>query len=169
MSEVNILNGMQNKLSQKSIERLKGVHPDLVKVVIKAIGISGQDFMVLEGVRTEQRQRELYGHGRSADDLRAKGLDPALAQPAAPQVTWTLKSNHFKQADGYGHAVDLVPYPVDWNNTAKFDAIAEAMFKASEELGVRLRWGADWNQNGKRRERGETDSPHFELGQKGAL
>lgn len=153
-------------LGSKSLERMQGVHPDLVRVVQRAIELTDQDFMVLEGVRTEQRQRELYGHGRSADDMRAKGLDPALAKPGAQVVTWTLKSNHFKQIDGYGHAVDLVPYPVDWSSVEKFDAIALAMFAAAEELGFRLRHGADWNQNGKRREKGETDSPHFELGQK---
>lgn len=123
--------------------------------------------MVLEGVRTEKRQHQLYGQGRAAAELRAAGIDPSLAKPEMQKVTWTLKSNHFKQPDGYGHAVDLVPYPVDWNTLAKFDAIAAAMFKAAEELGVRLRWGADWDQNGVRREKGETDSPHFELGKKG--
>jgi peptidoglycan L-alanyl-D-glutamate endopeptidase CwlK len=52
---------------------------------------------------------------------------------------------------------------VDWNDLAKFDAIALAMFSAASEIGVRLRWGADWDMNGKPRERGESDSPHFEL------
>jgi peptidoglycan L-alanyl-D-glutamate endopeptidase CwlK len=37
------------------------------------------------------------------------------------------------------------------------------MFNAAKELNVDIRWGADWNQNGKKREKGETDSPHFEL------
>jgi len=45
----------------------------------------------------------------------------------------------------------------------KFDAIATAMFAASAELGVPIRWGADWNRNGKPREWGETDRPHWEL------
>lgn len=157
---------MAFSLGAKSKSMLAGVHPDLVRVVERAIELTAQDFMVLEGVRTEKRQRELYGQGRTAGELRAAGVDSTLARPELQKVTWTLKSNHFKQADGYGHAVDLVPYPLDWNTIAKFDAIADAMFKAAEDVGVRLRWGADWNQNGKRRERGETDSPHFELGRK---
>lgn len=82
-------------------------------------------------------------------------------------VTWTLKSNHFVNKNtGYGHAVDLVPYPVDWEGPTrfpKFDAIAKAMFQASKELNIPIRWGADWDRDGKPRERGETDSPHFEL------
>lgn len=154
-------------LGAKSRERLAGVHPDLVKVVERAIELTAQDFMVLEGVRTDKRQRELYGQGRTVVELRAAGVDAALARPSMQKVTWTLKSNHFKQADGYGHAVDLVPYPVDWNTISKFDHIADAMAQASKELGIPIRHGADWDMDGKRRERGESDNPHFELGKKG--
>jgi len=136
------------QLGNKSRETLKGVHPDLVRVIEKAISISKQDFTVLEGVRTKQRQQELYAQGRS--------------KPGAI-VTWTLNSRHFIQRDGWGHAVDLVPWPVDWNTLSKFDAVADAMFRASKELGTPIRWGADWDRDGNPRERGETDSPHFEL------
>ena len=79
-------------------------------------------------------------------------------------MTWTLTSNHFvNPKTGYGHAVDLVPYPVDWETLSKFDAVQKAMFAAAKELGVTIRWGADWDQDGKPRERGESDSPHFEI------
>jgi peptidoglycan L-alanyl-D-glutamate endopeptidase CwlK len=158
---------MGYRLGPKSLSKLFGVHPDLVAVVKRAIELSEQDFLVLEGVRTEQRQRELYGQGRTPEQLRQAGVDPKLAKSKMQVVTWTLRSNHFAQADGYGHAVDLVPYPVDWNDLAKFDAIAVAMMKAADELGLTIRWGADWDQDGKKRERGESDSPHFELWQKG--
>jgi peptidoglycan L-alanyl-D-glutamate endopeptidase CwlK len=135
-------------LGATSRARLKGVHPQLVRVVERAIELTTVDFMVLEGVRTPQRQRELYAQGRTKP---------------GKVVTWTLTSNHFVKADGFGHAVDLCPWPVDWNDLEKFDAIAKAMFAAAAALGVRIRWGADWDRDGKRRERGETDSPHFEL------
>lgn len=135
-------------LSEKSHLRLIGVHPKLVAVVHRAIQITKQDFLVLEGVRTKSRQATLYAQGRTAPgDI----------------VTWTLNSNHFVKPDGFGHAVDLCPYPVDWNTPAKFDAIAAAMFAAAKELGTKIRWGADWDSDGKPRERGESDSPHFEL------
>lgn len=150
-------------LSNRSRERLKGVNPDLVRVVERAIAQTGQDFMVLEGVRTPRRQYELYGQGRTAAQLRKVGLDPELARPKMEAVTWTLKSNHFAGPDGLGRAVDLAPYPLDWNDTRKFDEIARAMFDAAEAEGVRIRWGADWDMDGNERERGESDSPHFEL------
>ncbi len=137
------------QLGTTSRERLEGVHPDLVKVAERAITITEQDFMVLEGVRTPARQRQLYAQGRTKPGKK---------------VTWTLNSNHFvNPATGYGHAVDLVPYPVDWNDLDKFDAMAHAMLTAAKELGISLRWGADWDRDGKPREKGESDSPHFEL------
>lgn len=140
---------MSYSLGKTSRERLRGVHPNLVKVVEKAILITGQDFMVLEGVRTPARQRELYAQGRTKPGNK---------------VTWTLNSNHFiNSRTGFGHAVDLVPFPVDWNDLDKFDAMAHAMFTASNELGIPIRWGADWDRDGKPREKGESDSPHFEL------
>ena len=139
------------QLGNKSRIRLEGVHPNLVKVVERAVQLSTVDFTVLEGVRTPQRQRELYAQGRSKP---------------GQVVTWTLNSNHFRKPDGYGHAVDLAPWPIDWEGPSrfpKFDAIAKAMFAAADELNIKIRWGADWNENGTPRERGESDSPHFEL------
>lgn len=139
---------MTYALGQTSLTRLQGVHPDLVKVLKRAIAITPQDFMVLEGVRTPARQKELYAQGRTKP---------------GNIVTWTLKSNHFVQGDGYGHAVDLVPYPVDWNTASKFRAIADAMIKASKDLGIPIRWGGNWDGDDRPGEKGETDGPHFEL------
>ena len=131
------------KLGKTSLARLKGVDETLVNVVKRAIEISEVDFTVLEGVRTLERQRELYAQGRTAP---------------GNIVTWTMKSRHIE-----GKAVDLVPYPLDWNDLEKFKKIKDAMFQAARELDVNLRWGADWDGDGKYREKGEYDSPHFEI------
>jgi peptidoglycan L-alanyl-D-glutamate endopeptidase CwlK len=140
---------MSFELGPKSLERLSGVDPRMVRVVKRAIELTTQDFLVLEGVRTPARQAELYAQGRTKP---------------GNIVTWTLKSNHFKDpVTGYGRAVDLCPYPVDWNTPSKFAAIAKAMFAAEKELQINIRWGADWDDDGVPRERGESDSPHFEL------
>lgn len=130
-------------LGSKSREKLAGVHPDMVRVVERAIEITKQDFSVLEGVRTAERQRELYAQGRTKP---------------GKIVTWTLRSRHLT-----GRAVDLVPYPLDWNTAAKFDAIYDAMMAAAKELKVKIRSGMDWDRDGRKREAKETDSPHFEL------
>lgn len=136
-------------LSPASLRKLEGVHPDLVRVVKQAIRITNQDFSILEGVRTPERQKELYAQGRTKP---------------GQIVTWTLKSNHFINPEtGYGHAVDIVPYPLDWNDPKKFDAIYRAMMSAAKELGVEIRSGMDWDRDGKLREKGEQDSPHWEV------
>lgn len=131
---------------QRSLDRLKGVNPRLVSVVHRALELSTVDFTVIEGVRSRARQAQLYAQGRTT---------------AGKIVTWTLKSKHID-----GLAVDLAPFAdgkIDWTDLAKFDAIGAAMKKAAAELGVTIRWGADWDRDGKLREKGESDSPHFEI------
>lgn len=134
-------------LGARSLARLNGVHPNLVRVVRRAISLSAVDFTVVEGLRTPERQAELFAQGRT--------------KPGA-KVTWTLKSKHID-----GLAVDLAPVlpggAIDWTNHAAFNEISRAMFAAAKEQGITLRWGADWDRDGKPRERGETDSPHFEI------
>jgi peptidoglycan L-alanyl-D-glutamate endopeptidase CwlK len=140
---------MPFSFSTQSKTRLVGVHPKLVAVVHRALEVSKVDFMVAEGVRTPERQKHLYAQGRTAPGNK---------------VTWTLNSNHFKNPrTGYGHAVDLLPAPYDWKELKHFDTMALAMLQAADELHTPIRWGADWDRDGKPRERGETDSPHFEL------
>ena len=135
---------MTYKLGTRSKNNLKGVHPDLVKVVEKAIGLTTQDFTVIEGVRTTKRQQELYAQGRTAPGNIVTNVDGVKK-----------KSNHQVKADRYGHAVDIVPYPVDWDSISKFDNIAVAMKLAACELGVDIVWGGDWENF--------RDYPHFEL------
>ena len=103
-------------LGTKSRRRLHGVHPDLVLVVNKAIEITTQDFTVLEGLRTLERQQQLYNTGKSK----------------------TMNSRHLT-----GHAVDLAPWPISWD-WEYFYPIAEAMKDASDEVGVPIEWGGDW-------------------------
>jgi len=152
-------------LGPTSLAKLATVDPRLQAIVKRAIELTEVDFTVLEGARSQKRQYELYAQGRSVAELRKAGVPMSvLAQPRLPKVTWVLKSNHFVDPEtGFGRAVDLVPYPVDWNDVSKFNKISAAMFEAAKELGDKIRWGADWDRDGNPRERGETDSPHFEL------
>jgi len=128
------------------MRKLIGVDPKLQAVVRLAITLSEQDFIVVEGLRTRARQNELYAQGRTKP---------------GPIVTWTKSSKHID-----GLAVDLCPFnngAPDWTAGKNFDAVAKAMFAAAEKLGTPIVWGADWDKDGKPRERGETDSPHFQL------
>lgn len=122
-------------------KRLTDVHPDLVKVVEAAAPECGQPFQVFEGRRTLERQREYVRRG----------------------VSKTLRSRHLT-----GHAVDLVPLidgKLMWSRSACLD-IAEVMKKAAVVLDVALRWGGDWDRDGKWRDERFFDGPHFELERK---
>ena len=110
---------MMFKLGKKSQKALIGVHPDIIKVINRALEISVIDFTVIEGLRTLERQKVLYAAG----------------------ATKTLKSRHLT-----GHAVDLAPYingSIRWD-WPLFYKIADAMKAASKELGIPLEWGGDW-------------------------
>lgn len=131
----------------RSLHNMQGVHPDLIRVLNRAI--QHFDFTVICGVRTDAEQRALYAQGRTKP---------------GPKVTWTLNSRHkVNPKTGFGHAVDCTPVPLDWNDTKAFDAMARAILLAAHEEGVHVVWGADWDDDGKVREKGESDSPHFEI------
>ena len=133
-------------LDERSEKRLEGVNPTLVSIVRRAAKRLPFSLFVVEGLRSKERQEQLYAQGRTKP---------------GPKVTWTMKSKHIE-----GKAVDLAPLidgAIDWKDLKKFDQIAEAMIEAGKEVGVLVRWGADWDMDGLPRERGESDSPHFEL------
>jgi len=133
-------------LDERSEKRLEGVNPTLVSIVRRAAKRLPFSLFVVEGLRTRERQAELYAQGRTKPGKK---------------VTWTLHSKHLE-----GKAVDLAPLingAIDWADLSKFDAIAKAMQDAAKEVGVTVRWGGDWDMDGQPRERGESDSPHFEL------
>ena len=125
-------------LGPRSKARLKGVHPDLVKVVERAINITTVDFTVLEGVRDPLRQKKLVESGASQ----------------------TMNSRHIPGADGYAKAVDLgawVDDQIDWS-WPLYHKIAAAMLEAARELNVKIVWGGSWAKF--------RDGPHFELDRK---
>jgi peptidoglycan L-alanyl-D-glutamate endopeptidase CwlK len=114
-------------LGPKSRAELEGVHPKLASVVRLAIRKSEQDFSVHDGLRTQAEQREYVKRG----------------------VSKTMNSKHMKQGDGYGHAVDLVPFingVLRWEWKPIF-VIAAAVRAAAIELDVPLIWGGVWDRN----------------------
>lgn len=160
---------MTYHLSDRSLSRLVGVHPDLVTVVKEAIVLCDQDFMVIEGVRSTEQMLINYGKGRTVDECLKKGVPAKYALPHNAKVTWLanpLMSNHRVMPDGFGHAVDLGAWingGYDGNNRSAYDHIAHAMLQVATNMGIKIRWGADWDQDGKYHEPGETDMGHFEL------
>lgn len=109
-------------LSQKSLNRLVGVHPDLVHVVFEAIKITKVDFVVIEGRRSQKRQAELVRLGKS----------------------WTMNGRHLT-----GHAVDLMALVGGkdaWEPWALYIAINTAMQAAATKLEIPIVWGGVWKQ-----------------------
>jgi len=106
-------------LSQRSLARLEGVHPDLVRVVKKASILSDLDFTVLEGLRSVDRQKQLVSQGASK----------------------TMNSRHLT-----GHAVDLAPMiggKVSWD-WPLYHKLAKVIKAAAADEKVPLQWGGDW-------------------------
>ena len=140
------------KLSQRSLNSLSGVDPNLVKVVKRAIELTEQDFIVIEGLRTREQMMINYGKGRTAAQLAVHGIPASYAKPKEAKVTWL--NNPFASNHAKGLAVDIVPSPVDWNDISKFKKINEAMQAAAKEFGIKLSYGGDWTKK---------DYPHWEL------
>lgn len=112
---------MAYKLGIRSRMNLRGVHPDLVKVVERAIALTEVDFTVTEGLRSKERQKQLFAAGASM----------------------TLNSRHLS-----GHAVDvaaLVGGKVRWD-WPLYGRIASAFKQAAKELDIPIVWGGDWTK-----------------------
>lgn len=142
------------KFSQRSKDNLKGVHPDLVKVLEASIVNSPIDFTITEGLRSDQRQSDLYAQGRTKKGKRVTNADGKRNL-----------SNHQDAADGkrdgIGQAVDLYPF-VDGKvqvSGAQVEAwlktIADHIKTTAKQLGISIVWGGDWKN--------PHDPPHFQL------
>jgi peptidoglycan L-alanyl-D-glutamate endopeptidase CwlK len=99
-----------------------GIHPDLRRVLDRALQDSPLDFSVIEGLRTLDRQKQLVASGASQ----------------------TLNSRHLT-----GHAVDLLPIGPDGKGAFDwplYDQLGPAVKKAASDLGIELDWGGDWKK-----------------------
>lgn len=141
-----------------SLEKLKGVHPDLVKVIKEAIKESPADFSIVYGVRSSAEQQRLYALGRSVINPDGKSKKKPLGNIVTQKNGTTNKSNHQVKSTGYGHAIDVVPYingKIDWSATNEFKIIAAHIMATAKCMGVNIVWGGLW--------RTMPDMPHFEL------
>jgi len=124
----------------KSLERLETCDPRLQEILVVAIEI--MDFSIICGHRDKKAQNKAYETGKSK-----------LRYPA---------SKHNKMPS---LAVDIIPYPCDWSNTANFFYLAGVIHAVAGALGYQIRWGGDWKGilNGKHNPELFNDLPHFEI------
>lgn len=134
---------------------LEGVEPRLVKVA--NIVVSGWNCSVTDGVRSLAEQVKNVAKG----------------------VSKTMDSKHLPQADGFSHAIDIVPFPINWDaiekgyaaikhatggmEIAEMYAFAGFVDGVAWSMGINLRSGYDWNTNRQFEDQSFLDLPHHEL------
>jgi peptidoglycan L-alanyl-D-glutamate endopeptidase CwlK len=102
--------------------------------------IKTYDFSVLEGYRSDERQEELYRQGKSK-----------------------LRAGESKHNQDPSLAVDIAPYPIDWEDHKRFYLLAGMMFQAAYDIGYPIRWGGDWDRDWEHNDQSFHDLPHFEI------
>jgi len=131
---------------QQSRDRLATVHPDLRRLFERVV--LTWDCTVVSARRTHDEQRELVLSGNSQ----------------------TMESKHLPQADGWAHAIDVVPWPVAWDDLERFAAFGGYVLGTAADLSIAIRWGRAWNYpklttniDQAYRDARFKDYPHFEL------
>ena len=122
----------------KSLERLATCDPRLQELL--KVAITHVDFTVLCGHRTEVEQNEAFAQKHST-------------------VRWPNSKHNSLPAI----AVDVAPFPIDWNDTARFARLAGYIERIADEKGIAIRWGGDWNGNWRTLDERFIDMPHIEL------
>jgi peptidoglycan L-alanyl-D-glutamate endopeptidase CwlK len=122
------------KFGKRSKERLRGIDARLVSVLNELVKI--MDVTIIEGLRSEQRQEKLLKEGS----------------------TKTKFSKHIT-----GKAVDLAPYPIDWNDRDRFHYMGGMIRGIAKQLNVPVRWGGDWDGDGETKDNKFDDLVHVEI------
>lgn len=124
--------------SARSREKLAQCHPDLQRVFNEVIRTF--DHVVLTGHRARHEQEAAVAAGRS-------------------KTPWPRSKHNTYPA----RAVDVAPYPLDWEDTARFYFFAGYVMATAREMGIALRWGGDWDRDTQVRDNTFNDLVHFEL------
>ena len=128
------------RFGKRSKERLKGVDAKLQNVLNEVVKYF--DITIIEGLRSQERQNELVAQGKS-------------------------KTKFGKHVEG--KAVDIAPYPIDWKARDDFHYLGGFMLGMAASMGIKIRWGGDWNASslfkGQRttKDNNFDDLVHFEI------
>ncbi|MBT7930037.1 M15 family metallopeptidase [Candidatus Peregrinibacteria bacterium] len=122
------------RFGSRSRRRLKGVDTKLVNVLNETIKL--MDITVIEGVRSKKRQAELLKKG----------------------ATKVKYSKHME-----GKAVDVAPYPIQWKDRERFHYMGGIIRGVASQMGVKVRWGGDWDSDGEIKDNNFDDLVHIEL------
>ena len=123
------------KRSKKNLESCDKRLQDIFNEVIKYV-----DCSVLEGHRNEDRQNKLYDEGKTK-----------------------VKFPNGRHNSSPSRAVDVTPYPVDWDDRERQTLFAGFVLGIAQSIGIKLRWGGDWDQDFQVQDNRFDDFPHFEI------
>lgn len=126
------------KFSSRSTKRLETCDARLQKIFKKVI--EGFDCTILEGHRGEEKQNAAFKKGNS------KLKYPNGKHNSIPSV-----------------AVDVIPYPIDWEDRERMSYFAGYVIGCAKSMGITLRWGGDWDMDTKVKDNKFDDLVHFEL------
>lgn len=127
-----------NTFSSRSKANLMSCHQrlqDLFNEVLKTYNCT-----VLEGHRSKDRQDNAYKSGLSK-----------LKFPAS-------KHNRYPS-----HAIDVIPYPIDFSDVKRIYEFGKFVIETSKKMGIKIRWGGDWDGDGDTNDQKFNDLVHFEL------
>jgi peptidoglycan L-alanyl-D-glutamate endopeptidase CwlK len=122
-----------------SLRQLNTCHPDLQRLFKRVVEF--WDCSVIEGKRSEAQQKIVVATGASL----------------------TLNSKHVYPLDKPSLAVDVAPYPIKWNDYPRFYAFAGFVIGTAREMGIKLRYGGDWDSDRDFAEEQLKDLVHFEI------
>ena len=126
------------KFGKRSKERLATCEGDLQMLFREVIRYV--DCSILEGHRSKDRQNSLYEEGKT------KVKYPRGRHNASPS-----------------RAVDVVPYPIDWEDRERMTLFAGFVLGIASQMGINIRWGGDWDKDFEVKDNKFDDFPHFEL------
>ena len=141
---------------ERSLKNLKNVHPVLQEIAEEALRISPVDISIIHGWRGKEEQNRLYDEGKSKLKYPQSKHNHTVPNPQQPnsgqQVPMSL-------------AIDFAPYlnGIEWNDTHAFAVIAGVMMSVAKRMGHTLRWGGDWDMDGRTTDQTFMDWGHVEL------
>ena len=134
---------------------------DLRLVAVLDHVIVDTDFTILKGRRGRADQGEAKATGASNADWPDSNHNCPIPEDGVPLREWR------EDPDGLSRAVDVAPWPIDWKDQRQFAYLAGRIVQAGKDMGIRIRAGMDWDEDGQGvwRDRDESflDMPHFEL------
>ena len=79
--------------------------------------------------------------------------------PKRSKLDWPKSKHNSKPST----AIDVAPYPIDWENLFRFYHFAGYVLATADEMGIKLRWGGDWDSDKDFSDQSFNDLPHWEL------